>query len=342
MQPVRRSLRLLQKTNVSLQSIPQSIQPSSSSPLQQSGRRVAHLSSSVSSSKRRRIERPKRETKSQVETSVGGSGTIVATQLPASCSRDLEDSLIAKGREVVVGVDEAGRGPLAGPVCAAAVWIPPKKYIPGLCDSKQLSEEERELVFSLLTDPSSGVAWSVATVSNEMIDEHNILQATLHAMTCAVENLDRVLAEPETPREAKLSPYSRHNTENLPLKKIHWVLLDGNRLPPRLISTSTAVVKGDSKSMSIAAASIIAKVTRDRIMIELDREYPCYELAQHKGYPTPAHMAAVRKHGPSRVHRVTFAPIKHMSLPDWAEKRLLRAEEVREEVKKERKQAKKK
>ncbi|MBQ5824312.1 MAG: ribonuclease HII [Clostridia bacterium] len=176
----------------------------------------------------------------------------------------------------ICGVDEAGRGTLAGPVYAAAVILPQGLVIEGLNDSKKLSEKKRELLYDKVIE--SAVAWSVGTATEQEIDEINILQATYLAMKRAVEGL--------------------------PIKA-DFALIDGNRMPPLDIDGET-VIKGDSLSMSIAAASIIAKVTRDRFMLELDEKYPEYLFAKHKGYGTALHYEMLEKHGISPVHRRSF------------------------------------
>ena len=181
------------------------------------------------------------------------------------------------GAGIFCGVDEAGRGPLAGPVYAAAVILPPEPEIVGLNDSKKLSEKKREALFPLICEQA--IAWSVATASVEEIDEYNILQATFLAMCRAVEGL-------------RVQP--------------DFALIDGNRTPTGLQIPSQTVVKGDALSAPIAAASILAKVSRDRYLLELDEQYPQYGFRQHKGYGTKAHYAALHTYGPSPVHRKTF------------------------------------
>lgn len=182
-----------------------------------------------------------------------------------------------KGFNFVCGVDEAGRGPLAGPVCAAAVILPEGTVIDGLNDSKKLSEKKREMLFDVIKEKS--IAWSVAFASVEEIEEHNILNATFIAMNRAIEGLSL---------------------------KADFALIDGNRVPKDIKIPCETVVKGDSKSMSIAAASVLAKVTRDRLMLELDEKYPIYEFKKHKGYGTALHMDLIRKYGPSECHRPSF------------------------------------
>ena len=180
------------------------------------------------------------------------------------------------GYKAVCGVDEAGRGPLAGPVFAAAVILPENCEIEGLNDSKKLSEKKREALFDVIKEKA--ISWSVASVDEKVIDEINILQATYLAMKNAVEGLD-------VPAD--------------------YALIDGNRMPPIEINGET-VVKGDAKSMSIAAASILAKVSRDSFMLELDKEYPQYQFAKHKGYGTKLHYEMLTEHGVSPCHRMSF------------------------------------
>ncbi len=188
-----------------------------------------------------------------------------------------EKEKINLGFKTVAGVDEAGRGPLAGPVCAAAVILPVDCVIEGLDDSKKLSEKKREKLYDIIIEKA--ISYNIQLVDNEVIDDINILNATYLAMTNAVNNLD---------------------------VKPDFVLIDGNRLPPELKTPSEAIVKGDSKSMSIAAASILAKVTRDRLMLELASEYPEYEFERHKGYGTKLHCEKLREFGPCKIHRKTF------------------------------------
>lgn len=181
-----------------------------------------------------------------------------------------------KGLKAVCGVDEAGRGPLAGPVYAAAVILPLGAEIEGLNDSKKLSEKKREELFDIINDVAISV--SVGTASEKEIDEINILNATFLAMKRAVEGL-------EIPAD--------------------YAIIDGNRAPNLEIPTET-VVKGDGKVMSVAAASIIAKVSRDRFMLKMAQEYPKYQFEKHKGYGTKLHYEMIEKYGISPIHRKTF------------------------------------
>ena len=189
---------------------------------------------------------------------------------------EIEDGCFAEGFPCVCGVDEAGRGPLAGPVCAAAVILPPHAMIPGLNDSKKLSDKKRRELFPLIQQQA--IAYGIAFASQEEIDEINILQATFLAMKRALEQLT------VTPDLA---------------------LIDGNRMTDFGLPART-IVKGDSLSANIAAASILAKVTRDDLMVRIGEEHPGYGFEIHKGYGTKAHYAALEKLGPCPVHRMTF------------------------------------
>ena len=189
---------------------------------------------------------------------------------------DFENAKYAEGSTAVCGCDEAGRGPLCGPVVAAAVILPRDCEIEGLNDSKKLTEKKREALFDIIKEKA--IAYAIAEASPAEIDEINILNASMLAMRRAVEAL---------PHPAD------------------FALIDGNCSRGFTIPTET-VVKGDAKSASIAAASILAKVTRDRGCIELDREYPQYGIAKHKGYPTKDHMDAVREHGVAPIYRRSF------------------------------------
>lgn len=181
-----------------------------------------------------------------------------------------------QGLGPVCGIDEAGRGPLAGPVCAAAVILPLDCHIDGLNDSKKLTEKKREALFPLIQEKA--LAWGIGWASAEEIDAINILQATFLAMKRAVEQLG---VQPG------------------------WALVDGNRMPPLDVPGET-VVKGDAQCASIAAASILAKVSRDRLLEEWDTLYPEYGFAKHKGYGTKAHYDAILRHGVLPIHRKSF------------------------------------
>ena len=194
---------------------------------------------------------------------------------------ELEDALYDSGIAVICGVDEAGRGPLAGPVCAAACILPRGLDIPGLNDSKKLTEKRRDALYDLICEQA--LAYGIAYATVEEIEERNILGATYLAMNRAIAQL-------------KIQP--------------ELALIDGNR-NKEIEVNSQPVVKGDSKCADIAAASVLAKVTRDRYMMELDKEYPMYGFAKHKGYGTKDHYAAIREHGMCPAHRPSFLKKMH-------------------------------
>lgn len=187
-----------------------------------------------------------------------------------------ENEALSKGYNNICGVDEAGRGPLAGPVCAAAVILHKGEIIEGVNDSKKLTEKKREALYDVIKEKA--VAYSIAFASVEEIEEINILNATMLAMKRAVEGL-------EVPAD--------------------YAMIDGNKIPDLNIPAE-CVVKGDANSMSIAAASILAKVTRDRLCAEYETEYPQYGFAKHKGYGTKLHREMILKYGPCKIHRMSF------------------------------------
>ena len=189
---------------------------------------------------------------------------------------EIENGCFAEGYKIICGVDEAGRGPLAGPVCAAAVILPANAEIPGLNDSKKLTDKKRRELMPVIKELALG--YGIAFADEKEIDEINILQATYLAMKRAIDML--------------------------PVKP-DLALVDGNRAGDFGVPVKT-VVKGDSLSASIAAASILAKVTRDDLMLELAEKYPQYGFEVHKGYGTKAHYAALTEYGPSEIHRMTF------------------------------------
>lgn len=189
---------------------------------------------------------------------------------------EFEQQAAAKGYSAICGVDEAGRGPLAGPVCAAAVILPENKVIDGVNDSKKLSEKKREALFDVICETAR--SYSIAYASVEEIEELNILNATMLAMKRAVEGLD---------------------------VKADYAMIDGNRTPDLEIE-SEFIIKGDAKSMSVACASILAKVSRDRLLYEYAKEYPQYGFEKHKGYGTKAHTEALKEYGPCPYHRMSF------------------------------------
>lgn len=181
----------------------------------------------------------------------------------------------------IAGVDEAGRGPLVGSVVAAAVILDPQRPIEGLTDSKKLTAKKREKLFVEIQEKA--LAWSIAEATHAEIDEHNILQATFLAMRRAVDGLSVA-----------------------PTK----VIVDGNQIPKGITIECEAIVGGDLSHAEISAASILAKVTRDQQMVELDLQYPDYGFAKHKGYPTKAHFAAIEQHGVIDQHRRSYAPVR--------------------------------
>ena len=187
-----------------------------------------------------------------------------------------ENEALSKGYNNICGVDEAGRGPLAGPVCAAAVILPKGEIIEGVNDSKKLTEKKREALYDVIKEKA--VAYSIAFASVEEIEEMNILNATMLAMKRAVDGLD------------------------IPAD---YAMIDGNKIP-NLKIPAEYVIKGDANSMSIAAASILAKVTRDRLCADYEKEYPQYGFAKHKGYGTKLHREMILKYGPCKIHRMSF------------------------------------
>lgn len=216
---------------------------------------------------------------------------MIPTRGPSAAPPDrlvFEREWWARGIVHLAGIDEAGRGPLAGPVVVAAVILPASWAVPGipeeyrdLNDSKKLSQRARDGFYERIVHDCR-VAWSIAEISPEVIDQINILAATHRGM-------NEVLA--------RIRPGAEH------------ALVDGTRVPS-LTCPQTSLVKGDSRSYSIAAASVLAKVTRDRRMLEADQLFPRYGFARHKGYPTPDHLEAVKRHGPCPIHRRSFAPLR--------------------------------
>ncbi len=190
---------------------------------------------------------------------------------------EFEKAAVNSGFSCICGVDEAGRGPLAGPVCAAAVILPEGAVIAGLDDSKKLTEKKRERLYDIIKE--TAVAYSVAYGTLEEIETVNILEATYLAMNRAIEGLS---------------------------VKPDFALIDGNRVPRGIKIPCETIVKGDSKSMSVAAASVLAKVTRDRLMLEYDKKYPEYNFKKHKGYGTKEHTELIKQYGPCEIHRLSF------------------------------------
>ena len=202
--------------------------------------------------------------------------------VPDTPDFEIEKRAIVSGAKLVAGVDEVGRGPLAGPVVAAAVILDPENIPDGLNDSKKLSEIRREEMFNAIL-LSSHVAWT--SLNAETIDQINIREAALTAMVQSV-----------------------HSLELMP----DHVLIDGRDIPPALVHVGKAYVKGDARSVSIAAASIVAKVIRDRMMKRAEEEFPGYKFASNKGYAAKVHLEAIKKLGPCPLHRKSFSPVKQM------------------------------
>ena len=195
---------------------------------------------------------------------------------------ELEKNAMDRGFKYVCGVDEAGRGPLAGPVCAAAVILPYGCEIEDLNDSKKLSEKKRDMLFDIIIEKA--ISYSICYGTLEEIEKYNILNATFLAMNRSIESLE---------------------------VKPDYCLIDGNRTPKEIKFPCETVVKGDSKSYSVAAASILAKVSRDRLMLEYDKKYPQYGFKKHKGYGTKEHYEAIKKFGVCDIHRLSFLKNVH-------------------------------
>jgi ribonuclease HII len=204
--------------------------------------------------------------------------TEITRPIPASVAQDASSAAL---QMLVAGVDEAGRGPLAGPVVVAAVILNKRRRINGLDDSKKLTEAKRETLFSRIVERA--VAYSVVVVDREEIDRINIFQATMIGMTRALLGLTPAATE---------------------------ALIDGNQLPKQLPCPARAIIGGDALEPAISAASILAKVTRDRLMVAMDAQYPGYGFAEHKGYSTPRHLAALQRLGPCIEHRRSFEPVR--------------------------------
>lgn len=205
-------------------------------------------------------------------------------------SESFDRSFRKDGVRFLAGVDEAGRGPLAGPVVAAAIILPETADLPGLDDSKRLSPKRRDILFEMIS--GQALSFGVGVASSDEIDRLNILQASLHAMRLAIEAMT-------------IPP--------------DLVLIDGQHTPGSSY-TELPIIDGDAQSFVIAAASVIAKVTRDRMMVAYDAEYPAYGFARHKGYPTPWHLRALCTHGPSPIHRRSFTPVRELLSPEVDER----------------------
>ena len=213
---------------------------------------------------------------------MSAADSLLFSDIPASPDFSIEERLRANGKMSIAGVDEVGRGPLAGPVVAAAVILDPANIPDGLNDSKKLTEKKRETIFDEIVFTSQ-VAWTSLPAAT--IDTMNIRAASLLAMTLSVNRL-AIYADA--------------------------ALIDGKDVPDGLIHIGKAFVKGDARSVSIAAASIVAKVVRDRMMIEADNQFPEYGFSGHKGYGSKAHRDAIAQYGPCSIHRRSFSPVKQM------------------------------
>ena len=215
-------------------------------------------------------------------------------------SQLFERKLWSEGYKYVIGVDEAGRGPLAGPVVAASLVCLDVDVLNDsdidARDSKALSEKKREKIYEEIISKPEKYQYHVTCIDHARIDETNILKATMEAMALSIENLQKKLHCSDTSNEEE--------------KKLSYALVDGNKTPSTLSIPARAIVKGDAQVHSIALASIIAKVTRDRMMVEYDKVYPGYGFAKHKGYGTREHIMSIHKLGPCAIHRMSFKPLK--------------------------------
>lgn len=280
-------------------------------------------------------KRTKTEYQTGEETTQSASSTVALTSQCDCLPRTRELQLLSSHKIstnnkasnlVIIGVDEAGRGPLAGPVVAAAAIVPTNVH--GIIDSKKITkEEERERIYEELI-ASPGIRYAVAVISAQRIDEINILQATLEGMRNAVSrlmNMDCGNSRQDDESESNVVSAERmdlsyvvtgRNDDHISNSDCYYALIDGNKVPTDMPCECESLVKGDGREYAIGAASILAKVTRDRLMHEYDKMYPMYNLSQHKGYPTEAHRSAVMKYGASPIHRRTFAPLKSMKFDD--------------------------
>ena len=267
---------------------------------------------------------------------------VKVNMLPRTRENELSMECDDGAVKYVFGVDEAGRGPLAGPVVASACWLRSDVMLEGIVDSKKITSEERreELYERIVNLSSDQVRWAVTMVSPKRIDDVNILQATLQGMrkssqmivesftngTSGEEN-EKKFSEPFNVEEQLATGNSYYDefgcffqgntlqlkTDDPDVKIICHALIDGNRVPQDMPCPSESMVKGDGREYCIAAASILAKVSRDRIMRAYAKHFPEYNFAQHKGYPTKAHKEAVTKYGASTIHRKSFAPLRDMN-----------------------------
>jgi ribonuclease HII len=276
--------------------------------------------SNTAASTKKKVTKPKISTKKIKTEEAVGNGAEEAETITC-LPRFREGELMEENSNLqVMGIDEAGRGPLAGPVVAAAIIAPAD--VAGVIDSKKINTEKaREALYEKLV-AMPNVRWAVSIIDAARIDEINILQATLEGMRMAAQ---AVMEPPPIDNKSRAKEVSvaqmgcyvvsSENSELICAPNA-YALIDGNRLPKEMPCEAETIVKGDSKEFCIAAASILAKVTRDRLMHGYDALYPEFNLKQHKGYPTAAHMMAVKEHGASPIHRRTFAPLKHMEFDE--------------------------
>jgi ribonuclease HII len=276
--------------------------------------------SNTAASTKKKVTKPKISTKKIKTEEAVGNGAEEAETITC-LPRFREGELMEENSNLqVMGIDEAGRGPLAGPVVAAAIIAPAD--VAGVIDSKKINTEKaREALYEKLV-AMPNVRWAVSIIDAARIDEINILQATLEGMRMAAQ---AVMEPPPIDNKSRAKEVSvaqmgcyvvsSENSELIGAPNA-YALIDGNRLPKEMPCEAETIVKGDSKEFCIAAASILAKVTRDRLMHGYDALYPEFNLKQHKGYPTAAHMMAVKEHGASPIHRRTFAPLKHMEFDE--------------------------
>ena len=274
-----------------------------------------------------KAKKPRKAASASKKASAAVDGAAAMTH----ASRAREELAWANDLRVVVGCDEAGRGPLAGPVVAAACLMPESAApIPGVGDSKTITDESmrEELYEKIVSTP--GVIWSAHVISAARIDDINILMGSLEAMRLSVVD---VLKEASSRDEYRTAPKTKAlaliDGPFSPWKEgDKYVDFQQPQPPPGVDLEVEPIKKGDAKVYCIAAASIIAKVTRDRYMHAYDAEWPMYKFAEHKGYPTPAHVAAIAKHGPCAIHRRTFAPLKSRDLPPPTAAELKRVEGI--------------
>eukprot|EP00501_MAST-03F_sp_TOSAG23-6_P000096 GSMAST32.ASY1.ANO1.98.1 assembled CDS len=271
-------------------------------PRKASEKKTATAASSKRTRKPRKASEKKTVTKKDLVGSKKGKKPVIGL------TKSREDELTAQGYKCIAGTDEAGKGPLAGPVVAAACVVPPGIFFEGVTDSKKMSEEMRIKLFNqLTTDPR--IRYGVSIIPHNRIDEINILQASMEAMRLSVQSIN------DNPRDIPEPTHEYYRKKKLKLKATKTKKVNKKKTKAKFVEHCQVenVIKGDSKVFSIAAASIIAKVTRDKLMKEYHVKWPHYEFEKNKGYPTAFHKAQCFKHGACPIHRLTFAPLKNMS-----------------------------